>query len=1076
MPYLPIRCGWTHFASSVETLALDYDPPDVGLLRSVRLEVRDFEDTLVYRSDPLDCEEGPAPVTWTGALNQGNDANAEPFATPLRSPYTLKILAVVEEEEPEPLLVQPQELSSAPLSTTGCSVPSHEDQAPLLIEPEPLEPLPLIEAELGPVEVRVAVLYHSLEIVRGPWEASTANPGRTSPAGLCHRLNQLGYYAGPPVRAGVSTDLLDKAKERFRQNHGDLRGTPVPTADAFADALDDAILRGTARPTLCTDADAELAESAVLPTGAGAPLRVYLEAVGFDEDLAGQTDEFLEQIPADRLHPNWGACANKTTSEAGKLNRPLVPLEAVIYLKRHDDARVAAPRAVGAVRVDWNAVEPGEDTTPLPFNDRLHDGTRSYIERLFRSDRVDLEHDGNSNCPALYGGIRTAAASNYRNPFWRGAQPYAPYAVPTDDGGARALWVPAYTDHGATPLRVGRAGVYFSPSLIAGDRYQIRAALSFSGRGNDAALRQVNADIHYETRPITVWRHVLIFAVVGWPARADYGNLPARCRARYAEAYTKVDFAATRYPTISQVINHQDYSDWFDHIRTNIKPSVAAVVGVLDTTHVHDAGPVVLANPHAVPDEVQCMNIQGFAHAMFDERITDANIPSAGGFLAARIADRIRTGHPCCGVVFLEYRLSDTIMDLIRDVGILGVPTVSNGNSSLMGVIDLAVDANPDFVFTHEVGHCFWLTHHENAGGAIPAHHDQYDHNCLMSYPYWGNGQPPYAHQTSAHYDPTFCGKCNLKLRGWDITHDHILALDAPTPPDALKLLFYYDRADPGLRYDREIATVRKAFTSVSRGPYRERFFDRNANFDTWAAELGDCDIYHHVTHGNVRCSRHGSRLASMDMATPRYPTWCRSDGTKVARLTNEEGVIAMEHAFDPARLEAWATSNFIYPATWFHSLRSVIQWTVVDDDSSQDIEFTYEQIEHALGHGTAPPRVLAFFSSCLLGWEKRFAQLFIGRGTANVIAFRSRYETAQALEFSEIFYRMWSIAGFAPDRVRNAFLSAALARPHAEPCLFTAGEILRTRPTTMLPDSGDVSTLGWNQDTEFYAPRFPAR
>lgn len=1076
MPYLPIRCGWTHFAPSVETLALDYDPPAQGVLRSVRLEVRDFEGTLVYRSAELDCSEGPAAVTWTGALGEGNDANTEPFATPLRSPYALKILADVEEVVEAPVLVQPHDLPNTSLVVVGCGVPQH-DELPPPIEPEPIEEeVPLVEAVPAPLEVRVAVLYHSLEIVRGPWEASTAAPGRTSAAGLCHRLNQLGYYAGPPVRAGVTTDLLDKAKERFRCNHGDLRGIAVPTADEFADALDAAILGGTARPTLCTDTDVAIAEGAVLPTGAGAPLRVYLEAVGFDEDLAHQTDEFLQQIPADRVHPDWGACANKTTSEARKLNRPLVPLEAVIYLKRHDDARVAAPRAVGAVRVDWKAVEPGEDTTPLPFDDRLHDGTRTYIERLFRSDRVDLEHDGNSNCPALYGGIRTAAASNYRNPFWREAQPYAPYAVPTDDADARVLWVPAYTDFATTPLRVGRAGIYFNPSLIAGDRYQLRAALSFSGRGNRDALQLANPALAAETRPVVVWRHVSIFAVVGWPSRADYGELPARCRARYAEAYTKVDFAATRYPTISQVINDQDYQDWFDHIRTHIKPSVAAVVGVLDTTHVHDACPVVLANPHAVLDEIQRMNIQGFAHAMFDERIPEANVASAGGFLATRIADRIRTGHPCSGVVFLEYRLSEAINDLIRDVGILGVPTVSNGNSSLMGVIDLAVDANPDFVFTHEVGHCFWLTHHENASGDIPAHHDQYDHNCMMSYPYWGNGEPRYAHQTSARYAPTFCGKCNLKLRGWDITHAHILALDAPTPPDALKLLFYYDRADPGLRYDREIATVRKAFTGVSRGPYRERFFDRNANFDAWRRDLGDCDIYHHVTHGNVRCSRHRSRLASMDMATPRYPTWCRSEGAKVTRLREEELAIAVEHRFDPVRLETWART-LIDPTSWFsHSLRSVIQWTVVDDDSSQDVEFTYEQIEHALGHGTAAPRVLAFFSSCLLGWEKHFARLFIDHGTANVIAFRSRYETAQALEFSEIFYRMWSLAGFAPNRVATAFQLAAVARPHAEPCLFTAAGIQRAHATTMLPDSGDIMELRWNQDAELYAPRFPAR
>ncbi len=1069
MPYLPIRCAWTHFAPSQETLALEYDPPGRGRLVSVRLEVRDEAGTLVYRSDPADCGGGPAPVSWTGALNQGNDANTEPFATPLRSPYKLKIDAVVEEDEEE--LRQPEEIpNTEPKAKVSCPMEEARREPLVVREPEVVRDPPA-------TEVTVKVLYHSIEIVRGPWLATGVEPDRLSAASICHKLNKLGYHAGPPARAAAGTvDFLNKAKERFRRNHGDLRAIANPTAGEFEDALDDAIGHNTKRLAFVTHANAEIADGDVIPTGNTNPLRVYVEAIGFDEDLTVPTDEFSQQFPMDdrvarqSLDHDWSVHANKATSEARKLNRPLLPLEVVIYLKDHSNARVLAPRAVGAVRVNFQAIEPGEDIAHLPVDDSISCGTRTYFHRLFTSRYVDLEHDKNTNCPAAYGGIRTAA-NNHQNPFWREAQPYAPHAVPTDDGGAHALWVPAYTDWATTQSRVGRAGIYLHPSIIAGDRYKVRASLSFSGRGNQIALEQANPTRTYETKPIVVWRRVEIFAVVGWPLR-DYGSLPDKCRERYARAFHELDFTATQFVPITDAIDDTDYADWFNHIRTHFKPSIARVVGILDTTHVHAECPAVVL-PTVHPAGSQKDDIWAFVGSMFDETVQEANVPSAGGFLLRRIAAGLRAGHPCGGAIFLEYKLSDELRELIKDAGMGGIPTTSNGNNELMGIIDQAVDANRDYVFTHELAHCFWLMHHENAGGEIAPHHDQFDHNCMMSYPYWGNGEPKYAHHKPDRYDPTFCAKCNLKLRGWNITHRDILTLDKPKEPDNLTLLFYYDRADPGLHWDREVAMVRNAFTAVSRGPFRERNFDRNADFGTWLGELSDCDVYHHVTHGNVRCSSHKVRLASMNIAIPRYPSACRHEKKDVARLEVEEQTICSETAFNAEALTKWATKSFVAHDAFWHTLRSVIQWTVDDDDSSQDIEFTYEQVQRAL---RTPPRVLAFFSSCLVGWEKSFAKLFIDKGTPYVIAFRSRYETAQALEFADVFYGTWRRYEFDPEGIVPAFSLAAHARPHAEPVLFTKAEIVRAFATSMAPDSGEFHRLKWSDDKGFYAPLFPHR
>jgi hypothetical protein len=104
-------------------------------------------------------------------------------------------------------------------------------------------------------------------------------------------------------------------------------------------------------------------------------------------------------------------------------------------------------------------------------------------------------------------------------------------------------------------------------------------------------------------------------------------------------------------------------------------------------------------------------------------------------------------------------------------------------------------------------------------------------------------------------------------------------------------------------------------------------------------------------------------------------------------------------------------------------------------------------------------------------------AKLFIDAGTPHVIAFRSRYQTDQALEFSKVFYQKWAEANLDPTiGVSSAFATAALARPHAEPVLFTQEGIFRAWAKTMQPDSGQLERIEWTDDVSFSRPRFPQR
>lgn len=1047
MPYIPIQCADQCFAPSVDTVAFTYGPAPGGRYGSLTVEVYDYANVLVY-SALHDCEAGQPVLQWDGTNNQGGGAN-EPFATPLRSPYTAKVQAVIMADAP----VRPSHLSASsgpPGEAVRCHLMAQAEEPPAVEEPVLIEPV-------GADNVQLEVLYHSIEIVRGPWLATGQVFAGNSAEGICDRLNALGYYAGPPARVAVDATFLNKAKERFRRNCGALRIVPLPTNDQYDAALTAAL--GTPRPTLTDDAGTVLAVGATLAQPGAEPMRIYLESIGFQADFAADIDEFNDQYEEQP--------SSKAAQDTARLNRPLIPLEAVIYLQDRAGARTAAPRAVGNVRVDWRATEPVEDTSTLPFDEAVACGTRTYIHRLFR--KLPLAGPQQTNCLDRYGGIRTVA-NNYRNPFWREAQPYAPYAVPVDDDAARAVHVPASTDPNHAP-RIGRSGLYFHPSLIGGDRYQLTATLSFDGRPNAVALAQANADKRYQTAPMVVWRRAEVVAIVGWPTVA-LGNLALEVQREYAHAYVELDFTATTYPEIGAVLNDQHYAQWMQHILL-ASGSLQGPQFALEVDLAH-----IRANPLHLLLPADQLTQQAEIGVMVDHLFSELHAPgqqSPSEFLTEQLAFQLRLGHPSGGLMALHYRQHDDVRAAC-EVGMGAIPTLSVGNADLVAIIDQAVPGAPAYIFAHEAGHCFWLRHHQNAPDSdksVPDH-DQYDHNCIMSYT---RELPPsdQAHQTAALYSPHFCGKCNLKLRGWNILHADILALDAPAVPDALKTLFYYDAADPELNALTELQTVRDAVTAVSRGRFRQRSFNANAVFETWMAQLGDCDIYHHVSHGNTRCQRHGRRAPTLELLTPRYPLCCREEATRETRLINEESELGVE-AYDRAKLEAWAAKRLIKPDEFIHKLRGVIQWTMVAADSSLDIEFTYDQVDRAIKAGQRTPRLLAFFSTCLLGWDSGFAKLFINAGTRYVIAFRSRYETAQALAFSKTFYGEWQRRGLDPTAVIPSFYVAALERPHAEPVLFTLEHVFRVWATTMYPGSGEIVQLGWNQTEDFAAPHFPNR
>ena len=71
------------------------------------------------------------------------------------------------------------------------------------------------------------------------------------------------------------------------------------------------------------------------------------------------------------------------------------------------------------------------------------------------------------------------------------------------------------------------------------------------------------------------------------------------------------------------------------------------------------------------------------------------------------------------------------------------------------------------YVVGHEMGHSLYLLHASNTTDKHPNDHDQSDNNCFMSY---STPSVAFPFQAQGVYEPHLCGKCNLKVRGWNIT------------------------------------------------------------------------------------------------------------------------------------------------------------------------------------------------------------------------------------------------------------------------------------------------------------------
>ena len=405
---------------------------------------------------------------------------------------------------------------------------------------------------------RTQVLVASVEIVMAPWDPkeelkpNTAAPGAPTAYARWRRfkLNHLGYFAGPvdaalgPYETNATRRYRAGHNSLVKRWHADYDNLSVPDAGTLRTALAD---NDNPRPYFTKPsgrARAQLSPGDKLDQGGGTTLRVHVESLWW---MAEQNhDEMVDQYP-DLTAP---AAVTRLARDQARLNRPLVPIEAVIKLKGMNGQPKVAPLGTGPLRFVWSAVEPQEDLS-LQFADRpdVCSYPRRYVERCLRL-AGGRTGPTNNNCQPIHGGIRGTP------PFLMGAQ-YPPYTATAAGATAETL---AYT--GAAVLgetydkRRARAGLFFNPSFIAGDAYALTATLDLA---NLDPAQPARSD---DTSPIQVWRFAKVAATINWPAR-DLGAAWPLVKAEYAAAYVDLDVSNIASLAATDVLSNVEYDTWF---------------------------------------------------------------------------------------------------------------------------------------------------------------------------------------------------------------------------------------------------------------------------------------------------------------------------------------------------------------------------------------------------------------------------------------------------------------------------------------------------------------------------------
>lgn len=308
---------------------------------------------------------------------------------------------------------------------------------------------------------------------------------------------------------------------------------------------------------------------------------------------------------------------NRVTMDQRDIARPWIPVQmAPVLLSKSEtlateknpqavsEAVAEASRlAIGPLRVDWTfdeidgaTVAVAEVDTGMYHKDRTR--TKAALEWQLDSNkatytRKDVKRQAHYfNCLETFGGIRPTATANYFSAVL-GVEDYSLHPWKAKPDAAREAVVAVIHDelgehHAAADRfskRVGRAGVYFNPSNIAGDGYQLRAQIRFDNNADFKHPNSANLKNRYPKLPqshtakIRIWRKASLRGYINWGPNDSFAGSVANFRKMYAASHMHIvnenglaDAAIKFQPNVL----FSDLAGYRAMVKELVKPTLAA--------------------------------------------------------------------------------------------------------------------------------------------------------------------------------------------------------------------------------------------------------------------------------------------------------------------------------------------------------------------------------------------------------------------------------------------------------------------------------------------------------------------
>jgi hypothetical protein len=524
----------------------------------------------------------------------------------------------------------------------------------------------------------------------------------------------------------------------------------------FEILLGDKAVLGDAKDTALYDV---LVTDGALPASGG-KRKVKLISNLFKVD-GGGTSEMSNSSSAsfDQFQTLWG-------------DGPRIPIDAKVWIKNSKGAKVLAPKAWGRRKIlwDWECVSPDLSA--------LHAAAKTY-EETAQNYNKDVSKPKGENCHKDRGGKRAddGAAVVFSSDSGGGTYPF-----PVTAGSTRK-WS-GLSGPAPSGAKEGLSGAIFRPARLAGDGYKVTAYFDPSPKKELDAEGALAAAFKKDTGTFEMWRELHLSKYIKKSAGIT-GFTVATLQGYYDKAFLRVE---DKTPGIETMVK-APYDTAFNAAIAG-QPDLVKTYCIDSAASQFDGGDfAVTYRSHAAMKAAYIAKIKGDLQTA-DPTLTNAAattaattqvtaaLTAAGIETVTKYANQVRWWsiaicQSACsiymgandGITIIQFNGTDNLVPHATSVINGFAPTFTTSGRSKCAFIQYAMTysgANSNTMeqtISHEVGHHMFLPHAPLPAASLPAGaeadaHDQADLHCLMGYDYSSERK--------------FCGKCLLRMRGWD--------------------------------------------------------------------------------------------------------------------------------------------------------------------------------------------------------------------------------------------------------------------------------------------------------------------